>query len=307
MREAKRADVIGDSCWLHHGTGRVKEARQGVNYSLHSLSPNEDGSVIRLIATDLDGTIVHADGTVSARTLAAFDLAIAAGARVVFVTGRPPRWMAEVAEVTGHRGVAICANGAFVYDMEFEAVTETFAIAPEAAQVAAARLKAVLPHPAFAVESLDGFGHDAAYVPRWDVDPLAVAPIEKLIDRPLAKLLVRDESLSGDEMLRRARPALTGHVEVTHSNVNDCLLEISALGVSKATTLARLAVKWGIAQSEVAAFGDMPNDLEMVQWAGHGYAMANSHPEVLAAADQIAPTIHEDGVAHTIEQLLNGG
>ena len=262
--------------------------------------------MIRLIATDLDGTIVHADGSVSARVLAAFDQAIAAGARVVFVTGRPPRWMSDVVAVTGHRGVAICANGAFVYDMEFEAVTDTFAIEPDVAQVAAARMKAVLPHPAFAVESLDGFGHDAAYIPRWDVNPLAVAPIEKLIDRPLAKLLVRDESLSGDEMLRRARPVLVGHVEVTHSNVNDCLLEISALGVSKATTLAKLAAGWGIAQSDVAAFGDMPNDLEMIQWAGHGYAMANSHPEVLEAADHIAPTIHEDGVAQTIEVLLDG-
>jgi hydroxymethylpyrimidine pyrophosphatase-like HAD family hydrolase len=83
------------------------------------------------------------------------------------------------------------------------------------------------------------------------------------------------------------------------------LLEISALGVSKATTLAKLAAGWGVAQSDVAAFGDMPNDLEMIQWAGHGYAMANSHPEVLAAADHIAPTIHEDGVARTIEVLLD--
>ena len=261
--------------------------------------------MIRLIATDLDGTIVHPDGSVSARTMAAFDRAIAEGVRVVFVTGRPPRWMSGVADVTGHRGVAICANGAFVYDMEFEAVTETFAIPPEAAQDASARLKEVLPHPAFAVESLDGFGHDAAYIPRWDVDPLAVAPVEKLIDRPLAKLLVRDESLSGDEMLRRARPVLAGLVEVTHSNVNDCLLEISALGVSKATTLAKLAADWGVAQPDVVAFGDMPNDLEMIQWAGRGYAMANSHPEVLTAADHIAPTIQEDGVAQIIEVLLD--
>ena len=262
--------------------------------------------MIGLIATDLDGTIVRADESVSARTLAALDRAMGVGVRVVFVTGRPPRWMSTVADVTGHRGLAICANGAFVYDMGSEAVTQTFAIAPDAAQVAAARLQEVLPHPAFAVESSNGFGHDAAYIPRWDVDPRVVAPIEELIDRPVAKLLVRDETLSGDEMLRRARPVLAGQVEVTHSNMNDCLLEISALGVSKATTLAKLAADWGIAQSDVVAFGDMPNDLEMIQWAGRGYAMANSHPEVLAAADHIAPTIQEDGVAQIVEHLLDG-
>ena len=261
--------------------------------------------MLGLIATDLDGTIVHADGSVSDQTLAAFDKAAAAGVRVVFVTGRPPRWMAEVSEATGHRGIAICANGAYVDDMEFEEVTETFAMSPDVALAAADALRGVLPQPAFAVETLDGFGRESTYLPRWDVNPiLAVAPIKELLDRPLAKLLVRDETLSGDEMLRRAKPVLVDLVEVTHSNVNDCLLEMSRLGVSKATTLAKLAADWGVDQEDVAAFGDMPNDLEMIRWAGHGYAMANSHPDVLAAADSIAPTIHEDGVATTVDALL---
>lgn len=261
--------------------------------------------MIRLIATDLDGTIVQADGSVSARTLAAFDKALALDVRIVFVTGRPPRWMSEVADATGHRGVAICANGAYVYDMELEEVSETFAMSPEIGQQAANALRKVLAQPAFAIETLDGFGHESGYRPRWDVDPmLAVAPIEELLDRPLAKLLVRDESLSGDEMLRRARPALADLVEVTHSNIKDCLLEISALGVSKATTLAKLSTDWGISRQDVAAFGDMPNDLEMIEWAGHGYAMSNSHPDVLAAAEHVAPTIDEDGVAQVVEQLL---
>jgi hydroxymethylpyrimidine pyrophosphatase-like HAD family hydrolase len=92
--------------------------------------------------------------------------------------------------------------------------------------------------------------------------------------------------------------------EVTHSNVNDCLLEVSAPGVSKATTLARLAASWDIAAAEVMAFGDMPNDLEMLRWAGEGYAMTNSHPEVLASVRLFAPTIHEDGVAQVLERLL---
>ena len=235
--------------------------------------------MLGLIATDLDGTIVHADGTISSRTLAAFDDAVAAGVRVVFVTGRPPRWMTVIADATQHRGVAICANGACVYDMELDEVTETFALSPEVGLAAAKTLKQVLLEPAFAVESIDGFGHEEAYLPRWDVgSEHSVAPIAELLDRPLVKLLVRDEALTGDEMLRRARQSLADLVEVTHSNVNDCLLEISALGVSKASTLAKLAAAWGIAQADVAAFGDMPNDLEMIQWAGHGYAMANSAP-----------------------------
>jgi hydroxymethylpyrimidine pyrophosphatase-like HAD family hydrolase len=92
--------------------------------------------------------------------------------------------------------------------------------------------------------------------------------------------------------------------EVTHSDVNDCLLEVSALGVSKASTLARLAASWGIEPADVVAFGDMPNDVDMLRWAGTGYAMADGHPEVLAAVDNHARTILEDGVAEVLESLL---
>lgn len=261
--------------------------------------------MIRLIATDLDGTIVHDDGSVSVRTLAAFTAAMAAGVRVVFVTGRPPRWMAEVAEATGHRGLAVCANGAYVYDLHKESIVETFAMSAETARLVVDRVRGVMPESAFGIETADGFGHEPAYKARWKVDPLlAIGPIHDLLDRPVAKLLIRDESLDGDTMLLRARPVLLHLAEVTHSNVNDCLLEVSALGVSKASTLARLAASWGIGQDEVVAFGDMPNDVEMLRWAGTGYAMANAHPEVLAAVDNLAGTIHEDGVAEVLESLL---
>ncbi len=260
---------------------------------------------IRLVATDLDGTIVREDGTVSPRTLTAFDEVMAAGIRVVFVTGRPPRWMSGVTEATGHRGVAVCANGAYVYDLQTEQIVKTFPLDISSALTAAERLQRVLPSPAFAIETADGFGHEPAYEARWKVDPLlSIGPVRELIDRPVAKLLVRDESLDGDRMLTLARPALRDVAEVTHSNVNDCLLEVSALGVSKATTLQKLADSWGIDAAEVVAFGDMPNDLEMLQWAGSGYAMANSHPDVLAAVSLRAPAIHDEGVARVLQTLL---
>lgn len=260
---------------------------------------------VRLIATDLDGTIVHGDGSVSARTVAALDAAAATGIRVVFVTGRPPRWMADVADVTGHRGLAVCANGAYVYDLASEAVIEIYPMTATDARNAVERLRLVLPSPCFAVETLAGFGHEASYHPRWDPSPLlAVAPIEQLLDQPLAKLLVRDEALDGDTMLQLARPQLNGLVEVTHSNVHDCLLEVSALGISKATTLAAVAERWRIRSDEVLAFGDMPNDLEMLRWAGTGYAMANAHPDVLNAVDHVTGSIGDDGVAAVVEALL---
>ena len=264
----------------------------------------------RLIATDLDGTIVHHDGSVSARTLAAFDAASEAGIRIVFVTGRPPRWMAEVADVTGHTGVGICANGAYVYDMNTEEVLDTFGMSADVAIDAVGRLRQTIPNAAFGLEKLSGFAHEPTYFPRWDPDPLlGVGAIEEFLTKPepIAKLLVRAEGARGDDMLAAASPVLGGLAEVTHSNVNDSLLEVSALGVNKATTLEKVAAAWGIGPEQVIAFGDMPNDVDMLRWAGTGYAVGNAHPLALDAADVHTPSIHDDGVALVIERLLASG
>jgi hydroxymethylpyrimidine pyrophosphatase-like HAD family hydrolase len=182
---------------------------------------------------------------------------------------------------------------------------ETFAIPVPTAQDAARRVREVLPDAAFGMETEKGFAHEARYRPRWNPEPLlGVGPIEEHFNDSIAKLLVRDDVLSGDAMLGVAAPVLDGVVEVTHSNVNDSLLELSALGVTKATTLERLADRWGILQDEVVAFGDMPNDVQMLRWAGTGYAVGNAHPTVLAAADAHAPSIDDDGVALVLEELL---
>ena len=259
----------------------------------------------RLIATDLDGTIVHSDGSVSARTVAALQAAMDAGVRVVFVTGRPPRWMHSVADATGHAGVGVCANGAYVYDMASEQVLETYGIPLDQSLEAVTRVRQVLPEAAFGLERLEGFAHEPHYTPRWDVrSPLGVGPIEYFLSDGIAKLLVRDDDTTGDLMLAATAPVLDGIVEVTHSDVNDALLELSALGVNKATTTALLAQRWGISQHEVVAFGDMPNDVDLLRWAGRSYAVGDAHPLALAAADEQAPSIHDDGVAQVIEQLL---
>ena len=167
------------------------------------------------------------------------------------------------------------------------------------------RVRDVLPEAAFGLESLAGFAHEAAYLPRWNPEPLlGVGDIESFLTDSVAKLLVRSDGTPGDDMLDAAAPVLDGLVEVTHSNVNDSLLELSALGVNKATTTARLADEWGIAASEVVAFGDMPNDVELLRWAGRGYAVGNAHPLALDAADEHAPSIDDDGVAQVLERLL---
>lgn len=271
---------------------------------------------MRMVACDLDGTVVAPDGSISARTLAAFDACTRAGVDVVFVTGRPPRWMEPIAEATGHRGLAVCGNGAVVVDLATWEVVRADALPGATVIEIAHQLRRELPGAAFAIETLDGYRREPEFRPRhaagWEVP---TGPLTELIaDEPtVVKLLCRQSALhrsgtplTADGMLEIARAVLAGLAEPVHSDPDGALLEIAALGVSKASGLARLAAQRGIDASEVVAFGDMPNDVPMLRWAGRGYAMGGGHPEAVAAAAEVAPSLAEDGVAQVIERLLAG-
>ncbi|WP_345698267.1 HAD family hydrolase [Kitasatospora terrestris] len=263
----------------------------------------------RLIATDLDGTLLCSGGTVSERTAAALAAAEAAGVQVVFVTGRPPRWMKQVTGHIGGHGVAICSNGGAVVDVRRGELLESFPLRTADALAVVAALKAELPGTAFAFEYPDGFAREPEYtLVMWESDKEhPVAPAERLLAdgtvEGMFKLLAKHPELEPDEFLARARAVAGQHAEITRSSPV-ALLEISAPGVTKASTLARWCREQGIDRSEVVAFGDMPNDLEMLAWAGDSYAVANAHPQVLAAVARHTVSNEHDGVAAVIETLL---
>jgi Cof subfamily protein (haloacid dehalogenase superfamily) len=262
---------------------------------------------VRLIATDLDGTLVRRDGTVSARTVAVLDECRRAGVDVVAVTGRPPRWLPEVADVVG-QAIAICANGALVWDMATDRMIRARVIAPADVLAAVAAVRAVLPATTVALETLAGFRHEPTYRPRLDLrrGEVVVGSVTDLVtdDPGVVKLLLRQEGSYPDDVLAAVSRALEGIAEPTHSGLGGGLVEVSALGVSKASTLAVVAAERGIDASQVAAFGDMPNDLAMLCWAGQSYAMADGHPAVVAAASAVAPPCEEDGVAQVLERIV---
>ncbi|MEO3767655.1 HAD hydrolase family protein [Streptomyces sp. B8F3] len=265
----------------------------------------------RLIATDLDGTLLRDDKTVSDRTVAALAAAEEAGVAVVFVTGRPARWMGVVAEHVHGHGMAICANGAAVVDLHRGLELAEVCPLPLADAVAVVGvLRTIAPGTAFAAEHTGGFGRESGYPLHRGPGP--IAPVEKLLAEdgeragdPLLKLLAYHPGLGADEFLQAARAGAGEHGEFTRSTPS-ALLEVSGRGVSKASTLERYCEARGITAAEVVAFGDMPNDIEMLTWAGRSYAMANAHPEVLAATTNRTAGNEEDGVALVIEQLLHG-
>jgi Cof subfamily protein (haloacid dehalogenase superfamily) len=259
----------------------------------------------RLVASDLDGTLLRPDGTLDDRSRRAITGAEAAGAIVLFCTARPARWLKPLAEATGHRGVAICANGAVVFDLHTESVLESSPFEPALARELVALLQAEVPGGSWAVERDGGFGHEPGYVPRWPVpDNTMVDVVDALVEQPAIKLMLRHDNLSADDLLARARDVAPHLAEFSHSNSAGGLLEISAAGVSKASALARLCGDRGIDSRDVIAFGDMPNDLPMLAWAGYAVAVANAHPDVIAAADEVTASNEESGVARVLERLF---
>jgi hydroxymethylpyrimidine pyrophosphatase-like HAD family hydrolase len=261
---------------------------------------------MQLVASDLDGTIVRGDGSIGVRTLTALASCERCGVEVLFVTGRPPRWMPSIADATGHRGIAVCGNGAVVYDLESGGTVVVGGLDPLHALAVGETLRGILPGAVFALETPSGLRREPGFVPYHpDAHRVSVGPLPEILGGdPLIKVLCRVEGMDADSILGLARPALAGLAEPVHSDSAGSMIEIAALGVTKASTLALVAAERGIAPGAVVAFGDMPNDVPMLRWAGRGYAMADGHPEALAAADAIAPACAEDGVAQVLEGLL---
>ncbi len=261
----------------------------------------------KLIATDLDGTIVAHYGFISDRTKIAFAAAHAAGIHIYFITGRPIRWMKEIKE-NFNFGLGVCGNGALLYDFINEKVLEEWSFSVEAQLETVKRLRQVIPPVSFATEIGEDFLREKKYVPRWDIgeDNVGVDLIEEVITAPALKMLARcsDGEFSSDEMLALASKALEGIATVTHSNSTDSLLEISAVGVSKGATLSKVAGRLGLTADDCVTFGDNPNDFSMLSWASRSWAMADGHPDLMKYAKFQTDPHQEDGVAKVIEQLL---
>ena len=272
-----------------------------------SVLKSVTGKRPKLIGTDLDGTIVAHYGFISERTKIAFAAANAAGVHIYFVTGRPIRWMKEIAE-NFNFGLGICGNGAMLYDFKEEKILEEWLFSVEAQLETVKRLRELIPHVTFAVEVDQQFHREKKYVPRWDIgaDNVGAEKIEELIKRPALKMLARcaHGEFTSDQMLALASKALVGIATVTHSNSTDSLLEISADGVSKGATLAKMAARHGLTADDCVTFGDNPNDFSMLSWAGRSWAMADGHPDLMKHAKFQTDAHQEDGVAKVIERLL---
>ncbi len=259
----------------------------------------------RLVATDLDGTLLRSDGTVSDRTRAAMRTVGAQGVATVLVTARPPRWLHGLADVVGSHGTAVCANGAFVYHVARRRVVSSRTIDVALLDDVIADLRHGIPGIRFAAERASGLAVEVAFVAAHDYPEEAVRceDVRALIDDAVGKLLARCPGMPESDFLAAVEEVVGERLVLAFSGARG-LAELSAAGVTKAAGLAEWAAELGIGAEDVWAFGDMPNDLPMLRWAGTSFAVANAHADVRAVADWTCPANDDDGVAAVLESLI---
>lgn len=250
---------------------------------------------VRLVASDLDGTLLDPDGALSDRTIAAIEAAAAAGIAVIAATGRSFRTAEHRLRPASSLRTMVCSNGALVYDLHEDRIDRVHAMAGETLRELFDRLRAAVPELRFGWETRGGFGvepdfgrkpgdseHDSSLIG----GPQQVNEIEEAI-----KAFVAHPDVEQVELQRLVAPHLPSGLNGATSGAR--FVEVTAAGVDKGATVAALATEWGIDRSEVLAIGDQMNDESMLSWAGTAVAMGNARPELKGLADIVAPSVFD--------------
>jgi Cof subfamily protein (haloacid dehalogenase superfamily) len=269
-----------------------------------------------LVATDLDGTLLDSDGEVSPRTRAALTACWDAGIPVVGVTGRGPRLLDSVRVALDGRGIAVLAQGGFVVDLERDEVLRTVGLPRAQAAAVIERIESVAGDLIVAVEDAAEQGEARAHAPLrvqhgfdWPYpEPAHLLPRHQVLPvGAVLKVFLRSSTLGQDELLARARTVVDpAEAEVTHAGLG--FIEVLPAGVTKATGLAIALERYGVGFGDVLVFGDMPNDLPMLEAVraagGRAVAVANAHPDVRAVTPLLTSGHDADGVARYLEAVL---
>ncbi|WP_309132697.1 HAD family hydrolase [Brevibacterium sp.] len=286
-----RADVTGA------GTGRAAAAGPVI-----SVPPGFD---LGLVASDIDGTLLLDWQPISHTTIDAIHRCRTSDIPFVLVTGRPIRWLAPIAEQIPDLGLVVCLNGAVIYDIATSSAVKAHTIAHSDIEEIVSAISSSQPEARFAFETLSGLLIDPGFPTRLPQDADIVEDLSQLRERDVVKILVSigtDDSQALHDLLG---PVLTHSCHATFSDPVNGLVELAAAGITKAKTLERLCEHLGVDRRRVLAFGDMPNDIEMLTWAGHGVAVGNALDAVKESADAVAEAVEAEGVARYLGAVLD--
>ena len=272
------------------------------------------GPAPKLVASDVDGTIITSQERSLPQVRDVIVRAVQAGTEVALATGRPHRWIFPVLDQLPIRPVCVTANGAVVYDSANDQVIASHTLAPDTMTEVLDLAKEAFHGVGGVAVACERVGRSAFdpeeemfvvapdFLNTWEEQGFGVLPEYEVISEPAVKMLLRHEGLSAPEMFDILAPFLDPDVAHVTFSMNEGLLEVAAPGVTKALGVSTLATMHGIDQSEVIAFGDMPNDIEMLAWAGIGVAMGNARDSVKDVADFVTGTNNEGGIAQVLER-----
>lgn len=265
---------------------------------------------IRLLALDLDGTLISDWRTIPPRTQAAIRAAVKQGVHVTLATGRAYDVTRPYIEALGLTSPTICYQGALIYNGSTGETVhqETFAqpLAHHLIDLARA-------HSLTLYLNIDGAGFYTESATRTSrslfmeigARVIEVADLKQVATSPPVKGMIVHPPEGAGAVVAELQAALNGCLKVFRSHAE--LIEITSPGVSKGHALAMLAGYYGLSQDEVMAIGDHDNDIEMLAWAGLGVAIGNATAGAKAAAKIIAPPVTEEGAAWAIEQFILQG
>ncbi len=283
-------------------------------------------TIPRMLAFDIDGTLLRNDGSLSQRVVDCLGEVRDRGFILTVATGRP--WLAtrDVIEAVGGMRYAACLNGTMVVDVQANQLLHSRTISTQLACDTARLARQLLPGVRLAADLTDGrhiWDHDFAteMPPSMLIEIQRVANAEEAVYQEGVEVLTwlvelegavsvgpdfsigyRDGYRDAEHIITTLSPALDPYLSVRHSGIGPA--EIGVAGVSKASALEWIADEHDITSADVMAFGDGYNDVEMLAWAGQSFAMTNAAPEVRGYANHIALDNEADGVAVVLEELL---
>lgn len=262
---------------------------------------------IRLVAVDVDGTLLRSDKSLGRRSIQAIRQAVDAGVRVILATARPPRSVRPIYDQLALDTLLINYNGALIFDPVHHRILYHRPLDALLVRRLIRLARRLNPDILVSLEILDRWFTDRLD-PRFQTEtskthhPDYLGPLDAVLNQPVTKLMF----LAEPQRLEPVRRTLARHFrrKITIAVSDPHLIQINHPYATKARALARIARYYHIPSSQVLAIGDAPNDAGMLRWARWGVAVGNAWPQLRRAADVLVASNDDEGVAQAIEQYV---
>lgn len=264
---------------------------------------------IRLIALDLDGTLLRTDKDISRPNMDAIAACLAKGVKVVLASARPPRAVKSIHAGLKLDSFSVHYNGALVHDLGKNRPLHHNPMTAETVKKIITAARKLDPDCMVSIEILDRWFTDqhprdaGLHVESAKMfEPDFIGPLDAFLTVPVTKLMLLAPARRLQKIHAMLRRRFTGKVAFAISD--DHLVQVMNKGVDKWVGLSRIAALYGIDRKQIMAIGDAPNDIGMVRWAGLGVAVGNAWPELKKHARDIVPSNDDDGVAHALDRYV---